>query len=82
MELGKTEAVRVFNHHQRRIRHVHADLHDRGRDKNVRLSTRERAERRVLVRLLHFAVQKAHAPVGENGLPECLCEALGGFEAL
>ena len=82
MELGKTEAVRVFNHHQRRIRHVHTDLHDRGRDKNVRLSARERAERRIFVRLLHFAVQKAYTPVGEDGLLKRFCEALGGFETV
>ena len=82
MELGKAEAVRVFNYHQRRVRHVHADLHDRGRDKNVRLSARERAERRIFVRLLHFAVQKAYTPVGEDDLPERLREALGGFETV
>src|SRR5678815_2088754 len=30
VQLGKAEALRAFDHHQRRIRHVHADLDHRG----------------------------------------------------
>ena len=60
VELGKPEAVCVFNDHKRCVRHVDADFDDRGRHKNIGFTARESAKRRVLVRLLHFAVQKLH----------------------
>ena len=80
MELGKPEAVCVFNDHERCVRHVDANFDDRGRHKNIGFTARESAKRRVFVRLLHFAVQKSHTPVGKDRLPERLRPAFGGFK--
>lgn len=48
MQLTEAEALGILNDHQRRVRHIHADLHDRCGDENIVVSRAERAQRRVL----------------------------------
>jgi GMP synthase-like glutamine amidotransferase len=50
----------VFDHHHRGIRHVHADLHDRGRHEHVHLAARKRRHHAVFLVGLQTAVQQGH----------------------
>ena len=38
VQLRQAEALRVLDHHQRRVRHIHADLHHRRADQQVELA--------------------------------------------
>ena len=47
MQLRQAEALGVLDDHHRRIRHVDADLHDRGRDENLELAGGKRLPSRA-----------------------------------
>ena len=79
VQLAEAEALGVFNDHQCRVRHVHADLHDRRGDENVGFSRAERAQRCVLFRALHPPVHQPDAKIGEYLLAQRLRPAFGGF---
>ena len=53
VQLRQAEALRMFDHHQRRIRHVDADLDHRRRDQHMHFAARERIHHRLLFRRLH-----------------------------
>ena len=70
VQLGKAEAFRVLDNHYGCFRHVDADLDHRGRDQHVQLVPAEGAHHRVLLLLLHAAVEQAHPRLGELRLEE------------
>ena len=61
MQLREAETLGVLDHHDRRLRHVDADLDDGGRDQHLGLAALEALHRRVLLRPLHAAVDEADA---------------------
>ena len=79
MQLRETEALGVFDDHQRCIRHVHADLDDRRRDEDIRLSGGKGGHAGVLVLGLHAAVDAGDAVLRKRPLQH-LSVLLGGFE--
>ena len=66
VELRQAEALGVLDDHDRRVRHVDADLDDGGRDQDVDLPGGERVHHAVLRVLLHAAVQQRHAVGGKH----------------
>ena len=72
MQLAETEALGVFDDHQRGVRHVHADLDDRRRDKDICFSADKGGHDRVLVPGLHAAMDTA-----DGQLRELPCEFFG-----
>ena len=60
MKLGKTEPLRIFNDHHRRVRHVDTDLHHGGGDKNLYISLRKLFHDLVFLSRAHFAVERLH----------------------
>ena len=80
MQLGQAEAVRVLDHHQVGVRHVHADLDDGRRNQDVILPRGKIAHDLILVRVLHAPVQHRDAAVGQGAL-QVLCVLLRAFEA-
>ena len=81
VELREAEAVRVLDDHQRRVRHVHADLDDRCGHQHVRLAAGEGAHYLVLLLGLHLAVDAGDFQVGQGGA-EGLGVLLGGLYAV
>ena len=61
MELGDTEAISVENAHDRGVRHVDADLDDRGGDQHVNVASTKRAHDRFLLGRRELTVQQAEA---------------------
>lgn len=82
MQLTEAEALGILNDHQRRVRHIHADLHDRCGDENIVVSRAERAQRRVLFRAFHPSVHQSDAKLRERLVPQRLRPALGGFHGV
>ena len=70
VQLGKAVPLRVFDHHDRRVRHVHTHLHHRGGDKNVQFSRGKAAHDRVLFRAFHPSVQLADPQARQVLLPQ------------
>ena len=60
VQLREAEALRVLDHHDRRVGHVDADFDDGGRDQHVHVPGDERRHRRRLLVRLHPAVQQCH----------------------
>ena len=79
MQLREAEALGVLNNHERRVRHVHADLNDRRRDENIRLPGGEGGHAGVLVLSLHAAVDAGHAVLRKRPLQH-LRMLFGGLE--
>ena len=79
MQLREAETLGVLDDHQRRVRHIHADLDDRRRDENVRLPGGEGGHAGVLVLGLHAAVDAGDAVLRKRPLQH-LRVLLGGFE--
>ena len=71
MKLGQAELFRVFNHHQRGVGHVHAHFHHRGGQQDLGLVGAEGRHDFFLFLALEPAVQKAHAPGGEDFFQMC-----------
>ena len=66
VQLGDAEAIRVPDHHHRRVRHVDADLDDRGGDQHVDVTADERAHHLLLLLAGQLAVQDAQAHPGQG----------------
>ena len=66
MQLGETHALRVFDHHQRRVRHVHADLDHGGRNQQLNPARLEREHGCVLLGRRHAAVDETHTHLGQR----------------
>ena len=60
VELGKAQALRVFDNHQAGVRHIHAHFDDRGRDQQMQLALFERLHHRLLFSGLHASVNQTH----------------------
>ena len=58
MQLREAEPLGVFDDHDRRLRHVDADLDHRRRDQHLRLAALEALHRRILVGPRHAAVHE------------------------
>ena len=66
VQCRQAEPLGILNDHDRRVRHVNADLDDCRRDKNVQLTGLESLHDIVLFLWLQLAVQQADAPVGQQ----------------
>ncbi len=67
VQLGEAEALGMFDHHDGRVRHVDADLHDGGRDENARAAILEGEHGLVLLAARHLAVDEANACAEDGG---------------
>ena len=59
MQLRQTEALGVFNHHQRSIGHVHTYLDNRSAHQYLQLACRKAVHNRILLRALQPAMQQS-----------------------
>ena len=66
VELAQAEPLRVLDHHDGGVGHVHPHLDDGGGHENVRLVGGEGGHDRVLLLGLHLAVDEGHLQVGEH----------------
>ena len=66
VQLGKTHALGVLDHHERRIGHVDAHLDHRRRDEKLDLARLEGRHRRVLLRTGHAAVHESDPHVRQR----------------
>ena len=66
MQLGKAEALGVFDDHDAGVGHVDAHFHHGGGDEYVRFAPAEGFEARVLFRRLHATVDERHAGLGQQ----------------
>ena len=66
VQCRQAEPLGILNDHDRRVRHVNADLDDCRRDKHVQLTGLESLHDIVLFLWLQLAVQQADAPVGQQ----------------
>src|SRR5262249_43498164 len=73
VELGKTEALGMLDHHDGRLRHVDTDLDHGGGNQKPRVAGREKLHGAILVGALHLAVHEI------DGIAEALLEI---FETL
>ena len=76
MQLRQPEALGVFDHHDRRVRHVDADLDDGGGDEDLGFPGGEGGHGSVLLLALHAPVHQPH-PVAEQTL-QVRVAVLGG----
>ncbi len=60
----------MLDDHQRCIRHINADLDDRGRDENVDAACYKLRHYRFLFRRFHTAVEQADAVLRKYGSPQ------------
>ena len=85
VQLGQAEPVRVLDHHQVGVRHVHADLDHGRRNQDIVLPGGKIVHHLLLVRVFHAAVQHGDAAVGQGGLQVfgvLLCAFEVGFALL
>ena len=59
VQLRQAEALRIFNHHQRSIGHVHAYLDNRSAHQHLQLACRKAAHNGILLRTLQPAMQQS-----------------------
>ena len=81
MQRAHPVSVRVLDDDDGRVRDVHANLDDGCRDEDLRVSVRERLERRRLFLRVHLTVQDTERDTREL-LDECLVLNLGALEPL
>ena len=67
MELGKPEALGVFNDHQRGVGNVHAHFDDGGGNENADLAGNKGAHHDLFLSAFQLAVQKADPRFGKDG---------------
>ena len=67
VQLRKTEALGMLDHHQRCVGHVDTDLDDGGRNQHIDLAGGEERHRLRLVGRGHAAMQQADAALGQRG---------------
>ena len=77
VQLRQPEPLGVFDDHDRRVRHVDADLYDGGRDQDVELAAREGVHHAILVVGFHAAVQQGD-PIGGKHVLLQVVGHLGG----
>jgi hypothetical protein len=70
VQLGEAEALGMLDHHDRRIRHVDADLDHRRSDEDAGFAALEALHRLVLFGRLHPAVDEA-----DDGSPRVRCRS-------
>ena len=75
VQLGESEALGVFDDHDRRVRDVDADFDDRRRDEDVELPAREGVHDPIFVVRLHPAVQERDS----IGREDVLLQVIGHF---
>ena len=80
VQLGKTEAVGVLDHHQGGIGHIHTHFNDGGGHQNVAFAPGKGAHNGILFCALHSAVEQADFQVGENGGLQGFCPQFSGFD--
>ena len=78
VELGEAEAVGLLHDHDRRVRHVDADLDHRRRDEHVDLARLEVRHDRAPLGRLQPPVQAADAEALQLGAAQALGLVLGG----
>ena len=65
VQLAQAEAVGIFDYHKRRVRHVHADLDDRGGNKDVDIPCNEALHNFIFLFGLELAVDAGDFEIGE-----------------
>ena len=80
VQLRQPEPLGVLDEHHGRVRHVHADLDDGGRDEDVTLAARECPHDAVLLVRLHPPVQQGDAQVREDVVREMVGHLGGGAQ--
>ncbi|CDB43351.1 unknown [Firmicutes bacterium CAG:240] len=78
MQLAQAEAVGIFDYHKRRVRHVHADLDDRGGNKDIDIPCNEALHNFIFLFGLELAVDAGDFEIGEI-LLKLGCMLLRGF---
>ena len=76
MQLGESEPLRVLDNEDTRIRHVHADLDDRGRDKQLDAIGVEPLHHRFLLGGLHAPVEQPTGNPAKNTVGQFLIDLL------
>ena len=76
MQLGESEPLRVLDNEDARVRHVHADLDDRGRDKQLDAVGVEPLHHRLLLRGLHGTVEQPTGNPAKNAVGQFLIDLL------
>ena len=79
MELAQTEPVRVLDHHQGSVGHIHANFDDGSGHQHIRLALGKAGHNLLLLHPLHLAVEQGHPQVREDGLLQGLCPGGGGL---
>ena len=70
MKLRQAEALRVLDDHHRRVRNIHADFDDCGRDEDVDVAATESLHRRLTLFGRHAAVDERDPPLRESTFAE------------
>jgi hypothetical protein len=79
VQLRQAETLRVFDHHQRGIGHVHADLDHRGADQHAHPAADETLHHRLLVGHRHARMQQADLDRAPRAPVECRAQSWHGF---
>ena len=80
VHLGQAEPLGVFQDHDARVRHVHADLDHGGRDENPDGPRGEAAHDGILLRRRHSPVDEADLVLREHGLRQTVGGLNGRLE--
>ena len=83
VELGQAEALGIFNEHDGRIRHIHADFHDSGGYEHIRVPAEEFFHHIIFLLGFHLPVEHSN-PAAREGFPERgrFVMDIGGFKPL
>ena len=67
MQLGQSEALCMFNHHQRGIRYINPDFNHRRRDQHMDLPLGKRIHGGLLLCRLESSMNQTHPQVWQRG---------------
>ena len=81
MQLRQAESVGMLDHHHRRVRHVHADFDDRGRNENLNFAVAETLHHAVFFFAAHAPVQQPHVQFWKNFFDSRSYSAVAAFNS-